>query len=30
MSDPLVPNYVNGVGRLVTDRFDFQKQKQIH
>lgn len=25
MSDPLVPNYVNGVGRLVTDRFDFQK-----
>ena len=25
MSDPLAPNYVNGVGRLVTDRFDFQK-----
>ena len=23
--DPLVPNYVDGVGRLVTDRFDFQK-----
>lgn len=23
--DPQVPNYVNGVGRLVTDRFDFQK-----
>lgn len=25
MSNPLAPNYVNGVGRLVTDRFDFQK-----
>ena len=25
MSDPLVPNYKPGVGRLVTDRFDFQK-----
>lgn len=25
MSDPLSPNYKNGVGRLVTDRFDFQK-----
>lgn len=24
MSDPLVPNYKNGVGRLVVDRFDFQ------
>jgi hypothetical protein len=24
MSDPLVPNYKPGVGRLVTDRFDFQ------
>jgi len=24
MSDPLVPNYKTGVGRLVTDRFDFQ------
>jgi len=23
--NPLVPNYVPGVGRLVTDRFDFQK-----
>lgn len=25
MSDPLRPNYKPGVGRLVTDRFDFQK-----
>src|SRR5574338_576088 len=25
MSDPLTPNYKPGVGRLVTDRFDFQK-----
>lgn len=25
MSDPLVPNYKQGVGRLVTDRFDFEK-----
>lgn len=24
MSNPIVPNYVPGVGRLVTDRFDFQ------
>lgn len=24
MSNPLVPNYVKGVGRLVTDRYDFQ------
>jgi hypothetical protein len=24
MSDPLVPNYKKNVGRLVTDRFDFQ------
>lgn len=25
MSDPINPNYKPGVGRLVTDRFDFQK-----
>jgi hypothetical protein len=25
MSDPLVPNYKPSIGRLVTDRFDFQK-----
>lgn len=25
MSDPVQPNYTPGVGRLVTDRFDFQK-----
>lgn len=25
MSDPLVPNFNVGVGRLATDRFDFQK-----
>lgn len=25
MSDPLVPNFNPGVGRLTTDRFDFQK-----
>ena len=24
MSGPIVPNYINGVGRLVTDRFDFE------
>ena len=24
MSDPIVPNYKKSVGRLVTDRFDFQ------
>lgn len=25
MTDPLTPNYKNNVGRLATDRFDFQK-----
>lgn len=25
MSDPLIPNYKNNVGRLATDRFDFQQ-----
>ena len=24
MSDPTTPNYKNGIGRLVTDRYDFQ------
>lgn len=27
MSDPVVPNYKKNVGRLVTDRFDFQDHK---
>jgi hypothetical protein len=28
MSDPLVPNYKKNVGRLVTDRFDFESHKE--